>query len=263
MQINDFQLSVSQDEMIVYNGIGQGLLYYDQNGKYLRSRKVFGDLNFMNRLEMQDGCVAFYFDRRDTKEIAEKYQIAILGKDSLLRGFIPSRKQSTLMGTLKPNLIRNSGGETYYYPPFWHQVYQLNDSTIDLVADLNFGERQIPVDFHDRAFQFSDFKRELMESDAYSFIYGSAQVSNEYLALPISNKDWKVNGVVFKSLSGEKNYFVSRIKLDDNKYISPYPRASYQNYFVNILDEQDVAITGVASKIAESKNPELVFYQLN
>lgn len=259
--INDFQLT-SDGNISLDGGIGFDLYIYDKNGKFLFKKEKDLKEGHLNRVELKGGQNVYYFGKRSNTKPFSEFDIAIVDSAGNWSYFIPSGSLTkTVMGSMESSVVVNPQGRAFFLRPYTQILYEIEGGIMKEFYKIDFGSKNLPNDVLNKHRDFESFRRVIFNSGDYTHIFSNTPVSNHYIALPISNKDWKINGIIFKSLDSNKNVIASSIKTEDGIELPLLPRASYGDYFVNVNDGFQETMTGIGPE-DDQTNPTLFFYKL-
>lgn len=260
--INDITLRSQDNGIAIANISANNILFYDNNGKYVGEKDIDESLYFQDFLCIDNSEMVFFVNGKSSIDKLKRYDI-VYEKGEQLTYLLPrTSKVEIKLVNFVPYLFTNSTGGIFLHPPFSNEIYQIKRDTAILWKELDFGTRTIPEYFYSGIGNTDQFKRKLFEAGTYSCVYGAVMATNKYMVIPISNKDWKIHGNIWVSLKSDKVISTSNVKLNNGSFLSLYPRATFNDYFITLQGSIEDYVLEAEVKNYSKNKLTATFYRL-
>lgn len=133
-------ISISNDQLVVWVNNFQKFLIYDMNGNFLKEVRVksFGKSGAM----LNDGSFALYMDIGGDMKTAEAFDLKIFNSDGdqIHTGFEKLNKDFSR----RIFFFSQNNGQTLISPGYSSYIYSLTNNTLSKKYQIDFGEKSIP-----------------------------------------------------------------------------------------------------------------------
>ncbi len=281
LSLRDIAINYLTDEIILYDGKGGKLMFYNENGKFIKKKKTF--IYADNFAVLNDNCFAYHQLDNINKHISriQNYQIIITDSTQKIisKAFsynYPQRKEKLDIYNLFD--FNTSNNTLYFNPLYTNCIYKItNSSTVSLEYVLSLKEK----DVLNRLNEFNsndDYIKALNVNRLWKFS-GILLEANNWAYTKIKNA-----GIIYynkennKMIYGSSFSYVRSIFDSDQNHIK-YNRGFFENtisandsFFIGYvwpyqlfgrdIEPKTRAFQGLNRPVSFDDNPILQFYKL-
>ncbi len=280
--LRDIAVNYMTNEIILYDGMGKKLLFYNIDGRLIKNRKVF--LYASNLAIINNNCYVFHQINNVNHHISgiQNYQLVFADSTQKIisKAFpysTPKRNEKLEINNLFD--FNPKRGALLFNPIFTNNIFEIKDSTdVSLKFNFSFDEMDIlskldEIDSNDDYIdalnlnKYWRFKGILLEANNWIFtkIHNAGII---YINLKkdelISGKRFsyiKKNNITdFDNIRYHQNFFKNTIAVKDSffvGYLWPY------DIIRNNKDSENIELKGLKKTITSNDNPILQFYKFH